>query len=83
MRLLRIDLNNWNPRGELVKAIPNEMNVSVKKLSSAPVRVSRETDSQKSDLLYWGDAIGRIGYVDMQGRNKSYNNHVIIQTVGI
>lgn len=31
-------MNNWNPRGELVKVIPNDMGVSVKKLSIAPVR---------------------------------------------
>ena len=66
------NVNNWNPRGELVKVIPNDMGVSVKKLSIAPT----------NELLYWGDAIGRIGYVDMDARSKSYNNHVIIQTSG-
>lgn len=39
-------MNNWNPRGELIKVIPNDMNVSVKKLSIAPVR-----DIWKNDRL--------------------------------
>ena len=37
-------MNNWNPRGELVKVIPNDMSVSVKKLSIAPVRDSKKDD---------------------------------------
>lgn len=32
-------------------------------------------------MLYWGDTMGRIGYVDMQCKNKEYSNHVIQQTV--